>query len=111
MCFALLGVVLLSITPLLARQDTDSLPIKEVTVFCSSSHKIKDSYKKAAQELGSELSKNNLTLVFGGADTGLMGILAKAAKKGGSKIVNVFPEQLKSYGIEHATRHFLFFLI
>tara|TARA_R110002095_G_scaffold88769_2_gene77534 strand:- start:427 stop:1113 length:687 start_codon:yes stop_codon:yes gene_type:complete len=83
-----------------SKQTTQS-PLKNVVVFCSSSHKIKNSYQEAATALGETLAKNNINLVFGGSDTGLMGLVARAAKAGGSKITNIFPEQLKAYNIEY----------
>ena len=98
--FLLSGAMLFSMTTF-AKEAPKAQQVRSVVVFCSSSHKINPAYQKAAQELGTTLAKNKLELVFGGADTGLMGVLAIAAKKGGAKITSIFPETLKGHGVEY----------
>ena len=49
---------------------TDS---KTVCVFCSSSNAIHQDYFEAARELGECLGREKYSLVYGGADIGLMG--------------------------------------
>ncbi|OGR88605.1 MAG: Rossman fold protein, TIGR00730 family [Elusimicrobia bacterium RIFCSPLOWO2_01_FULL_60_11] len=71
------------------RQDR-----KSVCVFCSSSDGVDKAYYEAAAELGREISKRGLTLVYGGSDIGLMGELARTVHKGGGKVVGIIPKVL-----------------
>lgn len=65
-----------------------------VCVFSSSSDEVGPGYLEAAEGLGREIARRNLTLVYGGSNLGLMGALARAAFKGGGKIVGIIPETL-----------------
>ena len=49
-----------------------------ITVYCGSAPGSRESYAKAAQELGSWLAHEGHTLVYGGGKIGLMGIVADA---------------------------------
>ena len=50
--------------------------MKSIGVFCGSSSGGKEIYKKAAIEFGELLAKNNITLVYGAGNIGLMGYIA-----------------------------------
>lgn len=67
---------------------------KTICVFCSSSDGISQAYFEAARELGQEIARRGLTLVYGGSDIGLMGELARATHKGGGKVVGIIPKVL-----------------
>ena len=67
---------------------------KSICVFCSSSDGVDKAYFKAAAELGGEIARRGFTLVYGGSDIGLMGELARAAHKGGGKVVGIIPKAL-----------------
>lgn len=66
-----------------------------ICVFCSSSSKINDLYKKAAEELGELIGKQGHTLIYGGSRLGLMGILSKSVKENGGKVIGIIPEHLQ----------------
>lgn len=67
---------------------------KTICVFCSSSDGIDKAYFEAAKDLGEEIARRGLTLVYGGSDIGLMGELARAAHAGGAKVVGIIPKAL-----------------
>ncbi len=67
----------------------------QITIFCASSPAIDKKYFQAAEELTIELIKNNHSIVYGGGDTGLMGIVADTTLKMGGKITGVIPEFMK----------------
>ena len=46
--------------------------MNKICVFCGSSRGIKDVYSKQAELLAEALVENNIELVYGGADIGLM---------------------------------------
>jgi len=67
---------------------------RSICVYCSSSSAVAPVYFAAARELGTELARRGLTLVYGGARVGLMGAVATAVKASGGRVVGVIPEML-----------------
>jgi uncharacterized protein (TIGR00730 family) len=53
------------------------------------------------QELGTELAKRQLTLVYGGAHRGLMGVLADAVLAAGGRAIGVIPQALVDLEVAH----------
>jgi uncharacterized protein (TIGR00730 family) len=72
-----------------------------VTVFCGSSSGSRPSYREAAASLGRVLAERGIGLVYGGADVGLMGVLADAALAGRGEVVGVIPESLVQREVAH----------
>lgn len=66
--------------------------MKSVAVFCGARHGNRPEYTAAARELGAELAKRDLTLVYGGGHVGLMGVVADACLAAGGKVVGVIPQ-------------------
>jgi len=58
-------------------------------------------YADAARRLGTALATRGITLVYGGAQVGLMGVVADAALAAGASVVGVIPEAMKGREIEH----------
>ena len=75
--------------------------MKHVCVFCGSSSGHPGSYAHAARTLGAQLAANGLTLVYGGGNVGLMGILADACLAAGGEVIGVIPEHLVSRELAH----------
>jgi uncharacterized protein (TIGR00730 family) len=73
-----------------------------VCVFCGSSTGASPAFAAAATELGATLAAKGIGLVYGGADVGLMGILADAALAAGGEVVGVMPGALVEKEIAHA---------
>ena len=74
--------------------------MRAVTVYLSSSEG-QTSHVAAIEELGRELARRDLTLVYGGAHRGLMGVLADATLAAGGRVVGVIPRALVDYEIAH----------
>ena len=55
----------------------------------------------AVRELGAEVARRGLTLVYGGATRGLMGVLANAALAGGGRVIGVIPHVLVDQELAH----------
>ena len=68
--------------------------LNSLCVFCGSSPGTDPRYRAAAQSLGRILGEQGITLVFGGGNIGLMGVLAGAAQAAGGKVIGVIPEHL-----------------
>ncbi len=66
-----------------------------VCVFCASSNDVAGPYFRAARELGEQIAARRWTLVYGGGNVGLMGVLAEAVREGKGRIVGVIPEALR----------------
>jgi hypothetical protein len=69
--------------------------MKRICVFCGSNAGNRLSYAAAARDLARELAHRQLSLVYGGGQAGLMGILADAAIANGVEVIGVITEQLR----------------
>ena len=70
--------------------------MNSVCVFLGSNPGTSPEYAKAAETLGGLLAARKITLVYGGAKNGLMGILAKSVSEAGGRVVGVLPGFLKA---------------
>jgi uncharacterized protein (TIGR00730 family) len=75
--------------------------MKRITVFCGSSFGTEEIYKEQATLLGKTLAKQNIELVYGGANVGLMGAVADGVLNEGGKVIGVLPNFLRSKEIAH----------
>lgn len=80
---------------------TPSSPLRSICVFCGSRPGSRPEYLEAARALGAELARRGLTLVYGGANVGLMGAMADAALAAGGRVVGVMPEVIKAREVAH----------
>ncbi|HPO14505.1 MAG TPA: TIGR00730 family Rossman fold protein [Candidatus Hydrogenedentes bacterium] len=74
--------------------------IKTVCVYAASSDTLDGVYAEAARRLGVLLGQAGYSLVYGGGNNGLMGILAEAMHAQGGHITGVIPDKL--HGLELA---------
>lgn len=79
----------------------NKITMKSITVFCGSSFGSDDLYKKQATLLGQTLAKQNIQLIYGGANVGLMGAVADGVLQEGGKAIGVLPHFLQSKEIAH----------
>jgi len=70
--------------------------MKSVCVFLGSNPGTSPAYAQAAETLGGLLAQRGVTLVYGGAKNGLMGILAKSVVDAGGRVAGVLPGFLKA---------------
>jgi uncharacterized protein (TIGR00730 family) len=75
--------------------------MKRITVFCGSSFGTEAIYAEQATLLGETLAKENIELVYGGANVGLMGAVADGVLNNGGKAIGVLPIFLRSKEIAH----------
>ncbi|AOC95983.1 LOG family protein YvdD [Flavobacterium anhuiense] len=75
--------------------------MKRITVFCASSFGTEKIYEEQAIALGRTLAEQNIELVYGGANVGLMGAVADGALHAGGKVIGVLPNFLRSKEIAH----------
>ncbi|NWQ39727.1 TIGR00730 family Rossman fold protein [Bacillus sp. EB106-08-02-XG196] len=75
--------------------------MKRVAVYCGSSLGASEAYKTGAIQLGKELAKRNITLVYGGSSIGLMGAVADTVLNEGGHAIGVIPKILEEREISH----------
>ncbi|MCR8655823.1 LOG family protein [Paenibacillus endoradicis] len=75
--------------------------MKTIAVYCGSSMGASEVYRDAAIKLGKELVRRKLTLVYGGASVGIMGIVADTVLQEGGEVIGVIPTLLEQREISH----------
>jgi uncharacterized protein (TIGR00730 family) len=75
--------------------------IKTICVFCGSSAGKNSLYGLKAVSLGRFFLKNGYRLVYGGANVGLMSILADTILSGGGEVIGVMPKSLVEREVAH----------
>jgi len=88
-----------------AASDAERLSVRErlstVCVFCGSSPGARPAYRDAAEALGRVLAAQGRTLVYGGGNVGLMGVIADAVLASGGRVIGVIPQHLVAREIAH----------
>ena len=77
------------------------MKINSLAVFCGSKSGNNHVYIQHAKELGTILAKNNITLIYGGGSTGVMGAIANAMMENGGKVIGVIPQALVDREHQH----------
>jgi uncharacterized protein (TIGR00730 family) len=75
--------------------------MRRVCVFCGSSPGAGPDYAALARRLGQALAASGVGLVYGGAQVGLMGIVADSALAAGGSVVGVIPRALEELELAH----------
>ena len=75
--------------------------MRRVCVYCGSNTGNRPEYADSARELADVLVRHELELVYGGADKGIMGIIADTVLELGGKVHGVIPKMLTEKEIAH----------
>ncbi|MGB5624381.1 MAG: TIGR00730 family Rossman fold protein [Woeseiaceae bacterium] len=75
--------------------------MRRICVYCGSNSGSRPVYADAARELADVLVRHDLELVYGGADKGIMGVIADAVLDRGGKVHGVIPQMLCEKEIAH----------
>lgn len=75
--------------------------MQALCVYCSSSNSIDTAFHGVAVEMGRAIANQVGTLVYGGGDVGLMGVVARSVHEQGGKVVGVIPESMTSKEIAY----------
>ena len=73
----------------------------KICVFCGSSMGNDPRYQDAAEQLGEVLAQHDCTLYYGGANVGLMKIIADKMLEKGKKVVGIIPKLITDMEIAH----------
>lgn len=77
------------------------MTIRSCAVFCGSRFGNDPAYAESMTQLGTELAKANITLVYGGGHVGLMGTVADSALKAGGRVIGIIPTFLHQREVMH----------
>ena len=72
-----------------------------ICVFCASTPGLRPSYAEGARALARALVEGGHSLVYGGGNVGLMGVIADAVMAQGGEVVGVIPHTLMAREIGH----------
>jgi uncharacterized protein (TIGR00730 family) len=75
--------------------------IRTLCIFCGSAIGRQSLYSDQAVKLAEHLLAEKITLVYGGANVGLMGVLADTMLAGGGKVIGVMPKWLVEREVAH----------
>lgn len=77
------------------------MAIRSICVYAGSSPGAKPIFRDHAVQLGRELARQQMTLIYGGASVGLMGIVADAVLAEGGAVTGVITQALVDHEISH----------
>lgn len=79
--------------------------MRNVCVYCGAASGASPDYTRVATEMGTELARRGLTLVYGGGSVGLMGVVADAVIQSKGRVIGVIPEFLATKELKHDGLH------
>ena len=68
--------------------------ISSICIYCGSRNGGNPIFKEEAEKLGTSLAKAGISLVYGGGDAGIMGMVSSAARKTNGNVISIIPEFL-----------------
>ena len=75
--------------------------MKNVCVYCGSNSGRNPLYTSTARDFASELARRSHTLIYGGGNVGLMGVMANTMLANGGRVIGVIPHQLAALELAH----------
>lgn len=75
--------------------------MKSLCLYCGSNAGARPIYAERAAEFARRVAREGLTLVYGGGNVGLMGVIADAALEAGGEVIGVIPEHLMRWEVAH----------
>src|SRR4051812_49736992 len=75
--------------------------MKNLAVYCGSSMGADPAFATVARDLGEEMARRGIALVYGGGHRGLMGVVADAVLGAGGRAYGVIPQALVDLEVAH----------
>jgi len=75
--------------------------IKSIAVFCGSKTGVNPLFIEHTKQLGVILAKNKITLIYGGGNVGIMGVLADTVMQNRGTVVGIIPKVLLDWERQH----------
>lgn len=79
------------------------MPIHSVAVFCGSKNGKNPAYLQSAIELGQLLAQQQISMIYGGGNVGIMGAIADEVMSKGGRVVGVIPQVLVEWERQHTS--------
>ena len=76
--------------------------MQTICVYCGSSSQVKPAFFELAREFGKILAENQITLVYGAGNMGLMGEIAQSALSAGGKVIGIIPQFMYDENWHHS---------
>ena len=77
------------------------MALDAICIYCGSSIGRHGEYAEQARVLAAALARQGITIIYGGAQVGLMGEIANAALAAGGRVIGVIPQALADREITH----------
>ena len=81
------------------------MELKSIAVYCGSMKGNKPIYAEKAAELGELMAKQNIRLIYGGGNVGLMGVIGNSVLQHGGEAIGVAPHFLGKREVLHHNLH------
>jgi uncharacterized protein (TIGR00730 family) len=75
--------------------------LTSLCVYCGAALGANPGHRTAARRLGQMMAARGVTLIYGGAQIGLMGALADAVTQGGGRVIGIIPRHLDQREVGH----------
>lgn len=75
--------------------------MKSICVFCGASNGASEAYADGARQLAASLVNRQISLVYGGGNIGLMGVIADEVMRLGGHVTGVIPQALMDKEVGH----------
>jgi uncharacterized protein (TIGR00730 family) len=75
--------------------------VKRLAVYCGASMGADPLFERVARELGAEMARRQIDLVYGGGHRGLMGVVADSVLAAGGRAYGVIPKALVDLEVAH----------
>lgn len=75
--------------------------MNRLAVYCGASMGADPLFAETARDLGAEMARRGIDLVYGGGHRGLMGVVADAVLAGGGRVFGVIPQALVDLEVAH----------
>lgn len=84
------------------------MAIHSLAVFCGSKYGVNPIFRQHTIELAVLMAQHQVTLVYGGGNVGIMGIIADEVMNHGGKVIGVIPKVLVAWERQHTSISELF---
>lgn len=77
------------------------MSIKSVAVFCGSAEGNNKLFADHARDLGKRIARKKITLIYGGGNSGLMGVMANEVMASEGIVIGIIPRLLSEWERQH----------
>jgi uncharacterized protein (TIGR00730 family) len=76
--------------------------IKTICIFCGARLGVNPEIQHMTAQVGAILARAGVTVVYGGSERGLMGVIADSVLAEGGQVIGILPEVLRDVEVPHA---------